>query len=62
MGTINYNEDDRSILRTLLEELFNNGESGMYREIAKIDWALPLDSKVKIKRYQIYVKIDGETD
>lgn len=62
MEMINYNEDDRSILRTLLEDLLNNGESGRYAEIAKIDWTLPFDNKVKIKRYQIYVKIDGETD
>lgn len=63
MGMISYSEEDKAILRRLLEDLFINGECGRYAEIPQIDWFLPFDNKLKIKRYKIYVGIeDGETD
>lgn len=59
---INYTEEDKAILRKLLEDLMTNGESGRFAEIPKIDWRLPFDNKVEIKRYRVYVNIDGETN
>lgn len=57
-----YNEEDRAIIKKLLEDLLDNGEEGRFACIPQIEWCLPEDNKIKIKRYRIYVKIDdGET-
>jgi hypothetical protein len=60
---IKYTEEDRKILSNMLEELLDNGAVSLTWQNAHLDWNLPNDNKVIIKRYHIHIGIsDGETD
>lgn len=60
---IKYTEEDRKILSNMLEELLEKGAVSLTWQNAHLDWNLPNDNKVCIKRYRIYIGIeDGETD
>ena len=57
---IKYTEEDREILSDMLEELLARGESSMTCLYSHMDWDLPGDNKVIIKRYRIHIgKEDG---
>lgn len=54
----NYNELDKVVFRKMLEEILDKGEETMLWQNAEIDWNLPNDNKVCIKRYRIHIGIE----
>ena len=58
---VSYTEEDRAVLRLLLEKVFERGEEGMIWQEAFMDGTYDAP-EVKIKRYRILIDIDGQTN
>ena len=53
-----YTEEEIEMLHKMLDELIASGDVCITYQTAKMDWDLPSDNKVKIKRYRIHLAID----
>jgi len=58
---VSYTEEDRAVLRLLLEKVFERGEEGMIWQEAFMDGTYDCP-EVKIKRYRILIDIDGQAN
>lgn len=58
---VSYTEEDKDVLRLLLEKVFEEKEEGMIWQVAFMDRTV-FDPEVKIKQYRILIDIDGQTN